>query len=272
MSYRKFNPRANRLGTPQNRLAEAQIGDISTDTGRHQEEMRTTDRQLSPLSPLSPAHTGETEKAATAQYIYKTKHEHNNNNYKGNTTLGCHTTPVSKKVSSAAGYGESGESGESLGGHILAPMGVKNPSTEADLLSPPPCEQAFWSWLVDGAPDETDGAGEWRDDYRKAINKFAVGDTLAHARICAWSKLQGEWHRQHGKKFGPDVCAGCGGAIVGRDFVEPNKGEFCHSHGSGDEAMACLAKYAADWRGAADIGLRALGLIEPPQEPVAMSS
>ena len=131
-------------------------------------------------------------------------------------------------------------------------------------------ESRFWSWLTTDAENEAPEARHWRQRYRTAIDNWAKGRALVDARQIAWGVMQKNWHRQHGRKPDPNRCAGCGENIFGRDSIEID-GVRCHTEGEGDAITVCLIAYAAAWRGAADIGLQALGLIGPPQEPVAVS-
>jgi hypothetical protein len=154
---------------------------------------------------------------------------------------------------------------------VPAPVDGESGESSGGLHSRPTGEPAFWSWLVDGAPDETGDARKWRERYRDVINGLAVGDTLTHARVCAWSVLQRAWHRQHGQKPDPNICAGCGGSIIGQEYFEDD-GARCHLHGEGDAAVACIIAYGAYWRWAADEGLRALGLVKPEIAPTGAAS
>jgi len=124
-------------------------------------------------------------------------------------------------------------------------------------------EHVFWLWLTEGTPHETTDARAWRLRYRTAINSWNTGRTLAEARRIAWGHMQRAWHRQHGNKPDPNICPGCGEPVADRDFIEIDDARL-HADGEGDAALKCIIKYGADWRWAADEGLRALGLIGPP--------
>jgi hypothetical protein len=255
MTFEKFNPRANRLAAQQNQTAEADFDQNSPDEGANQGDGPTQDRQFSQLSQLSQAHTGKSHSEGGATYIYKTKHEHEHDDdvCERETTGGRSFGRIAEKPKSQVPPCESCESCESFGGE-------HQPTTSV----PPSFEQAFWSWLVDGAPAESDETRAWRQRYRAAIDSLAPGDTLAYARLCAWAVLQRAWHRQHGQRPDPSICAACGETIIGPERVNVGEGAICHLRGDGDTAVACLIKYAADWRGAADVGLQTLGLIHPP--------
>ena len=147
-------------------------------------------------------------------------------------------------------------------------VSLSNHCPISDTAGGPEFERVFWSWLTEGAPDETNEARAWRQRYRAAIESLTGGHTPAAGRRRAWAVLQRAWHRQYGKKPDPNICAGCGEAIADRESIEID-GAFCHIEGEGDQAVGCIIEYGEGWRGAADEGLRALGLIKPGGLPVA---
>jgi len=143
-------------------------------------------------------------------------------------------------------------------GPISAPASTVVSQAQAD------AECEFWAWLTTDADAEPDAACVWRRRYRTAINAWLSGRTLAEARRIAWGLMQRAWHREHGPKPDPAVCAECGGIVAGHSCIEID-GAMVHADGRGDDVARCLMRYAGLWRGAADKGLLALGLQPPPK-------
>ena len=77
----------------------------------------------------------------------------------------------------------------------------------------------------------------------------------------AWGEAEVEWHRRHGAKPDPARCAGCGERLPSGAGMQMLDGAVVHV---GDpEVVECPAVYGAQWRGAASVGLMALGLTRP---------
>jgi hypothetical protein len=82
------------------------------------------------------------------------------------------------------------------------------------------------------------------------------GYSRAEAWRIVWGEAEWEWHKRHGAVPDPDHCAGCGQRLAVGSGMELLDGAVVHG---GD----CRVVYDAQWRGAASVGLMALGLTRP---------
>lgn len=101
------------------------------------------------------------------------------------------------------------------------------------------------------------GAGSPRTEHDRRLSLYRRGRmTPEEAARRAYGHAQLDWHQRHGERPDPTVCPGCGMA-VGTADVLPLAGGAVHN-------LDCLRAYGLRWRGAAEAGLRGLG-IEPPE-------
>jgi hypothetical protein len=87
------------------------------------------------------------------------------------------------------------------------------------------------------------------------------GFSRAEALGIVWGEAEVAWHKRHGAAPDPTRCAGCGERLPSGAGIQMLDGAVVHV---GDpEQVECLAVYGAQWRGAASVGLMALGLMRP---------
>jgi hypothetical protein len=108
-------------------------------------------------------------------------------------------------------------------------------------------------------------AGDDRPAWQAWMNRRYVWRRGRYSRAEAlgivWGEAECEWHRRHGAAPDPDRCAGCGERLPSGAGMRQIDGAVVHV---GDpEQVECLAAYGAQWRGAASVGLMALGLMRP---------
>jgi TubC N-terminal docking domain len=102
--------------------------------------------------------------------------------------------------------------------------------------------------------------------WRAWMNRrYAVWRTRGYSRAEAlgivWGEAEVVWHKRHGAAPDPTRCAGCGERLPSGAGIQMLDGAVVHV---GDpEQVECLAVYGAQWRGAASVGLMALGLMRP---------
>jgi hypothetical protein len=85
-----------------------------------------------------------------------------------------------------------------------------------------------------------------------------AGNVLGKARLLAWADLQNDWHLRHGRHFPAAQCAGCKLPIGGHEALDMPDGNRVHL-----DPLDCAIAFGKGWRGAADAGLAAFGLVPP---------
>jgi hypothetical protein len=97
----------------------------------------------------------------------------------------------------------------------------------------------------------------WRDFFeeRAAIREFDGLRPRAEAELLAWGELLNQWHLLHGQRWPAWQCSGCDEPIGGLPALANIDGNRVH--------LGCCRRFGERWRGAAVIGLHAIGL-EPP--------
>lgn len=104
------------------------------------------------------------------------------------------------------------------------------------------------------APERVAGGSAWHE----AVAYWSALHPPDEAERLAWGAVQMRWHRQHGERIAPHLCAGCGEPIGkgrARDLIDGNR---VHLGG-----LDCLIRFGHRWRAAATAGLAALGLAPP---------
>jgi hypothetical protein len=98
----------------------------------------------------------------------------------------------------------------------------------------------------------------WRDFFeeRAAIREFDGLLPRTEAELQAWGELLNKWHLLYGRRWPVWQCSGCDEPIGDLPALSNIDGNRVH--------FGCCARFGGRWRGAAVIGLRALGL-EPPK-------
>jgi hypothetical protein len=74
----------------------------------------------------------------------------------------------------------------------------------------------------------------------------------------AWGEAENVWHRRHGAEPSLDRCAGCDALMLDGPGMSLLDGAAVHL--GQDYGMECLIAYGQKWRGAAYVGLGAMGL------------
>jgi hypothetical protein len=118
--------------------------------------------------------------------------------------------------------------------------------------------------VAHGPAGET--VADWRAWMRRRLSvRLAWGLSPTEARRSVWSEAEDEWHRRHDAAPNPDRCAGCGEWMLDGPGMRFNDGAVVH-FGNPDR-LDCLILYGEAWRGAASVGLVALGLKRPAGQP-----
>lgn len=105
-----------------------------------------------------------------------------------------------------------------------------------------------------------DQAAHWQVRHREALAHWRVFHAEGEAARLAWGELECRWHRLYGERIPEWQCAGCGEPIGGLPALRLSDGNRAHI-----DDLDCLICYGERWRGAATVGLRAMG-INPPSE------
>ncbi|WP_186818136.1 hypothetical protein, partial [Skermanella aerolata] len=74
----------------------------------------------------------------------------------------------------------------------------------------------------------------------------------------AWGEAENVWHRRHGAEPSLDRCAGCDAFMLDGPGMSLLDGAVVHV--GQDYGLECLTAYGEKWRGAAYVGLGAMGL------------
>ncbi|WP_157599379.1 hypothetical protein [Skermanella aerolata] len=74
----------------------------------------------------------------------------------------------------------------------------------------------------------------------------------------AWGEAENVWHRRHGAEPSFDRCAGCDAFMLDGPGMSLLDGAVVHV--GQDYGLECLTAYGQKWRGAAYVGLMAMGL------------
>ena len=82
------------------------------------------------------------------------------------------------------------------------------------------------------------------------------------AQWLAWGELECRWHRLYGEHVAECQCAGCGRPIGGVPSLDLQDGNRVHL-----DQLDCIIRYGERWRGAATLGLAAMGLKPPKDDP-----
>ena len=118
---------------------------------------------------------------------------------------------------------------------------------------------------ADSAPDAVHKRAPawWRRQYLvRAIHwELSGARSQGRARVIAWGELEDRWHRLHSAHIPQWQCAGCGMPIGGLPALELADGSRVHFAYS----LACLLSCGERWRDEATAGLKALGLLPPPE-------
>jgi hypothetical protein len=99
----------------------------------------------------------------------------------------------------------------------------------------------------------------WRERFTaKTFEWFGRKRPWQEARLLAWADLQNDWHLRHGRHFPAAQCAGCKLPICGHEALDMPDGNRVHL-----DPLDCAIAFGKGWRGAADAGLAAFGLVPP---------
>ncbi len=102
-------------------------------------------------------------------------------------------------------------------------------------------------------------AAWWRRHFIIRTMDWELGGFRSHpeAERITWCELEDRWHRLNGERLPGWECAGCRAPIGGLPALDLVDGNRTHDN------LDCLIGYGKRWRGAATVGLKAMG-INPP--------
>jgi hypothetical protein len=106
------------------------------------------------------------------------------------------------------------------------------------------------------ASDAPDDWRQWlqdRTDYWLGLGYLPI-----EAGRIAWGEAENVWHWRHGAEPSLDRCAGCDALMLDDPGMSLPDGAAVHV--GQDQGLECLIAYGQKWRGAAYVGLGAMGL------------
>jgi hypothetical protein len=106
-------------------------------------------------------------------------------------------------------------------------------------------------------------ASDTPDDWRlwlkdRTDHWLGRGFLPIEAGRIAWGEAENVWHRRHGAEPSLDRCAGCNAFML--DGPGMSLLDDAAVHLGQDYGLGCLIAYGEKWRGAAYVGLAAMGL------------
>ena len=104
-------------------------------------------------------------------------------------------------------------------------------------------------------------AADWQAFYRNSFERRRPFYSAQEAGAIAWGEDVNQWHKDHGNRVSPDICAGCLAPIGETTFLLLSDGTRVHL-----ATLECLLAYGKQWRGAATQALMAFGLTPPNSE------
>ena len=102
---------------------------------------------------------------------------------------------------------------------------------------------------------------EWRARHREALVFWGTFHTEREAAALAWGEMVALWHRRHGERLPPEICAGCRTPIDDAEVLTLAGGARVHI-----ATLDCLIAFGERWRGAAARSLTAMGLVAPTKD------
>jgi hypothetical protein len=115
-------------------------------------------------------------------------------------------------------------------------------------------------------PQHESSPAWWRRQYLVRTKNWELSGARSEGRaqVIAWGELEDRWHRLHGTRNPQWQCAGCGTLIGGLSALDLADGTRLHLV----DSLDCLFSYGERWRREASAGLKALGLLPPPEPRV----
>jgi hypothetical protein len=108
----------------------------------------------------------------------------------------------------------------------------------------------------------SDAADGWTARHREAFAHWRALHPEDEATQLAWRELQDRWHKLHGERVRPDLCAGCRRPIGHAELLHLGDGNRVHL-----DNLNCVIRHGERWRRAATRALVELGLQPPTSEP-----
>jgi hypothetical protein len=112
--------------------------------------------------------------------------------------------------------------------------------------------------LIEALADAT----EWPARHREALTHWRALQPEHEAGRLAWGELQDRWHKLHGERVAPNLCAGCRRPIGDCETLDLGDGNHVHL-----DDLNCLLQHGERWRRAATRALVELGLQPPADAP-----
>jgi hypothetical protein len=107
---------------------------------------------------------------------------------------------------------------------------------------------------------DPDDPESWRRWYRRhVVLRSSLPRDQAERR--AYGLAQVIWHRRHGEPTDPALCAGCGAPLADRRVLRFDSAVAVHF--DAEAGLDCVIRFGARWRGAAERGLRRMGIVPP---------
>jgi hypothetical protein len=101
----------------------------------------------------------------------------------------------------------------------------------------------------------------WPARHREALAQWRALHPEHEATHLAWGELQGRWHKLHGERVLPDLCAGCRRPLGNAGLLHLGDGNRVHL-----DNLNCVIRHGERWRRAATRALVAMGLQPPAEE------
>jgi hypothetical protein len=101
----------------------------------------------------------------------------------------------------------------------------------------------------------------WPARHREAFAYWRALHPEHEATHLAWGELQGRWHKLHGERVLPDLCAGCRRPLGNVELLHLGDGNRVHL-----DNLNCVIRHGERWRRAATRALVAIGLQPAAEE------
>ena len=145
-------------------------------------------------------------------------------------------------------------------GDRLIVRGPRRAETVAKLLlaNKPAVMAALVNHKAPPVCSRANGAGEWLARHREALACWGAFHPPEEAAEIAWGEMVNRWHKRHGERVPPGICAGCRRPIGNSAVLPLGGGAGVHT-----ATLECIVAYGDHWRSAATEALVAMGLTPP---------